>query len=81
MNPEPFYAIAAIAYVVWALRRLYIAWKHGHVVEVDDPDFGFEVAEISRAEKPRWFWTSVAITTSLMLIALVFLIMLVAYYV
>jgi hypothetical protein len=67
------YALGAVAYIVWAARRLFVAWHAGYVTEVDDPMFGFETARMSRIERPKTYWLGVAITSLLMVAALVFL--------
>jgi hypothetical protein len=63
--------------MLWAVRRLHIAWNQGYVLEVDDPDFGYELGG-SHRERPWRFWISVTITAFLLLVALAFLICLIA---
>ena len=67
------YAAAAIAFILWAARRLFLAWGKGYVKVVDDPNFGFETAQIYRTDKPRAFWFSVVVTSLLLVAALVLL--------
>lgn len=78
MSLEPVWAVAAIAYILWDVRRLHIAWNQGYVLEVYDPDFGYELGRISHRERPWRFWISVTITAFLLLVALAFLICLIA---
>jgi hypothetical protein len=72
------WAVGAIAYIVWAVRRLHIAWNEGYVLEVEDPDFGYEFGRMSRRERPWRFWISVTITAFLLLVVSAFLICLIA---
>jgi hypothetical protein len=72
------WAVAAIAYIVWAVRRLHIAWNQGYVLEVDDPDFGYELRRMSFRERLWRFWIIVTITAILLLVVLIFLIWLIA---
>ncbi len=78
MSIKLLWAVAAIGYIVWAVRRLHIAWKQGYVLEVDDPDFGYEQERMSRRERPWRFWISVTITAFLLLVVSAFLIWLIA---
>jgi hypothetical protein len=67
------YCVAALAFVVWATRRLFLAWTQDYVKEVDDPAFGVATEHIFRTVRPRKFWFSVGMTSLLLLAALVFL--------
>jgi len=67
------YAAAASVFILWATRRLFVAFAKGYVVETDDPDFGFEDGSIHRAERPRRFWVSTAVTAFLLVAAMLFL--------
>jgi hypothetical protein len=73
VTKDLLYGVAALAFIVWATRRLFIAWTQGYVKEVDDPYFGYETANIYRAARPRRFWVSVGITSLLLLVAIAFL--------
>lgn len=78
MSIKLLWAVGAMAYIVWAVRRLHTAWNQGYVLEVDDPDFGFELGQMSRRERPWRFWISVIITAFLLLVVSAFLIWLIA---
>ena len=67
------YAAGAVAFILWATRRLYVAWTNGHVKEVDDPEFGHDMRLIHRTDRPKRFWISVIITSALLVLLLVFL--------
>ena len=73
MNWPLLYAAGASAFILWAIRRLYLAWTQHYVVEVDDPEFGFEEKQIHRAERPTRFWFSFGITAFLLVVMLVVL--------
>jgi ABC-type sugar transport system permease subunit len=64
-------AIGLLAFIIWAIRRFYIAWSKGYVTEVDDEGFGGETARMSRSQRPKLFWSSVTITTLLLLTSVV----------
>ena len=68
-----FHAVAALAYIVWASHRLYVAWRRGYVVEIDDPQFGFETSQMYRSERPGIYWFSVTVTGVLLVLAIIFI--------
>ena len=78
MSLKLLWAVAATAYIVWAVRRLHFALIQGYVLEVDDPDFGYELGRMSRRERPWRFWISVTMTAFLLLVVFIFLIWLIA---
>ncbi len=78
MNIKLLWAAGAIVYIVWAVRRLHIAWSQGYVLEVDDPDFGHELGRMSHRERSWRFWISVTITAFLLLVVSAFLTWLIA---
>jgi hypothetical protein len=67
------YGVAALVFIIWATRRLSLAWARDYVREVDDPIYGYETANVHRTAKPRKFWFSVAVTALLLMLAIVFL--------